>query len=113
MDLAHAILDLVLRLVVATREVQIAGIIAESHGRWMKQMARNLTNGLDGFLQGCRYLVHDRAGLFSRECGMILEAAGIESVRQPAHAPNLIAIAERFVRSIKEDCLDLEAFSRI
>jgi putative transposase len=43
----------------ATREVQIAGIIPEPHGEWMKQVARNLTDGLDGFLAGCRYLIHD------------------------------------------------------
>lgn len=38
----------------ATREVQIAGILPEPHGQWMRQVARNLTDGLDGFLAGCR-----------------------------------------------------------
>jgi hypothetical protein len=90
----------------ATREVHIGGIIPEPHGLWMNQMARNLTDGLDGFLNGCRYLIHDRVSLFSEQFGMILEAAGLESVRLPAHSPNLNAIAERFVRTIKEGCLD-------
>ena len=90
----------------ATREVQIAGIIPEPNGGWMKQMARNLSDGLSGFLNGYRYLIHDRASLFSQDFGMILEAAGIESVRPPARSPNLNAIAERFVRSIKESWLD-------
>jgi len=90
----------------ATREVQIAGIIPEPNGACMKQMARNLSDGLSGFLNGCRYLIHDRASLFSQDFGMILEAGGIESVRLPAHSPNLNAIAERFVRSIKESCLE-------
>ena len=90
----------------ATREVHLAGIIPEPNGRWMKQIARNLTDGLDGFLSGCRYLIHDRASLFSQDFAMIIEAAGTESVRLPAHSPNLNAIAERFVRSIKESCLD-------
>jgi hypothetical protein len=36
-----------------------AGIIPEPHGEWMKQASRNLTGGLDGFLRGCRYLIHD------------------------------------------------------
>ena len=89
----------------ATREVQIAGIIPEPHGRWMKQMARNLTDGLDGFLTGCRYLIHDRSSLFAPEFGRILESVGIESVRLPARSPNLNAVAERFVRSIREACL--------
>ncbi|HWH68021.1 MAG TPA: integrase core domain-containing protein [Candidatus Sulfotelmatobacter sp.] len=90
----------------ATREVHIAGITPEPNGVWMKQMARNLTDGLDGFLKGCRYLIHDRASVFSEEFGMILQAAGVASVRLPARSPNLNAFAERFVRSIKEFCLD-------
>ena len=94
----------VLRL--STREVHIAGIIPEPHGVWMNQMARNLTDGLDGFMSGCRYLIHDRASLFSQDFRMILQAVGIESVRLPARSPNLNAFAERFVRSIKESCLD-------
>ncbi|MGO8928369.1 MAG: integrase core domain-containing protein [Limisphaerales bacterium] len=90
----------------ATREVHIAGIIPEPDGPWMKQMARNLTAGLDGFLGGCRYLIHDRASVFREDFRMILEAAGIESVRLPARSPNLNAFAERFVRTIRESCLD-------
>jgi transposase InsO family protein len=90
----------------ATREVQIAGIIPEPHGGWMKQMARNLTDGLDGFLAGCRYLIHDRSSLFTPEFAMILQSAGIETVRLPARSPNLNAYAERYVRTIKEGCLD-------
>ena len=89
-----------------TREVHIVGIIPEPSGPWMKQMARNLADGLDGFLSGCRYLIHDRASVFSEEFRMILEAAGVESVRLPARSPNLNAFAVRFVRSIREGCLD-------
>jgi putative transposase len=90
----------------ATREVHIAGIIPGPHGPRMKQMARNLTDGLNGFMSGCRYLIHDRACLFGDDFCTILQAVGIESVRLPARSPNLNAFAERFVRSIKESCLD-------
>jgi len=90
----------------ATREVYIAGIIPEPQGRWMRQMARNLTDGTGGFLNGCRCLIHDRASLFSAEFRMILQAAGVESVRLPARSPNLNAFAERFVKTIKESCLE-------
>ena len=90
----------------ATREVHLAGIIPEPQGPWMKQMARNLTDGLGGFISGCRYLIHDRASVFSDDFRMILHAGGVESVRLPARSPNLNAFAERFVRSIKESCLD-------
>ena len=89
-----------------TQEVHIAGIIPEPHGPWMKQMARNLTDGLGGLLSGCCYLIHDRASVFSEEFRMILLAVGIESLRLPARSPNLNAFAERFARSIKESCLE-------
>jgi hypothetical protein len=90
----------------SSRKVHIAGIVPEPDGRWMKQIARNLTDCVDGFLCGCRYLIHDRATLFTREFEMILESAGVKGVRLPPRSPNLNAYAERFVRSIKEECLD-------
>jgi putative transposase len=86
--------------------VHVAGIIPEPHEQWMKQMARNLTDGLEGFLGGCRYLIHDRPTLFSNGFRTVLEGAGMESVRLPARSPNLNAFSERFVRSVKESCLD-------
>ena len=89
----------------ATREVYIARIIPEPHGQWMKQMARNLTDSPNGFMSGCRYLIHDRASLFSEDFRMILKAAGVEPVRLPGRSPDLNAFAERFVRSIREACL--------
>jgi len=90
----------------ATRRVHIAGIIPEPDGRWMKQVARNLTDCQEGFLRECRFLIHDRATVFTREFMSILACAGVESIRLPARSPNLNAFAERFVRSIKSECLD-------
>ena len=90
----------------ATREVQIAGIIPEPHGRWMEQIARNLTDGPDGFLNGCRYLIHDRSSLFTAQWSLILESAGVKSVRLPPSSPNLNAFAVRSVRTARESCLD-------
>lgn len=94
----------VLRLM--TREVHIAGIVREPGEQWMKQMARNLTDSSDGFLRGCRFLIHDRSALFSEQFRTILESGGVEPVRLPARSPNLNAFAERFVRSIRESCLE-------
>jgi hypothetical protein len=79
----------------ATREVQIAGTVPEPHGVWMKQVARNLTDGLDGFLAACRYLIQDRSSLFTPEFGMILESVGM-TVRLPARSPDLNPYAERY-----------------
>jgi len=53
-----------------------------------------------------RYLIHDRDPLYTREFLSMLADAGIESVKLPARSPNLNAYAERFVRSIKEECLE-------
>ena len=90
----------------SSRRMQIAGIIPEPDGRWMAQVGRNLTDCVDGFLCECRYLIHDRSSLFTKEFGSILESGGVESVRLLARSPNLNAFAERFVRSIKSECLD-------
>ena len=80
----------------ATRHVRIAGIISEPHGRWMDQVARNLTDAFDGFLNGCQYLIHDRSALYTAHFRSILASTGVKSVRLPARSPNLNAFAERF-----------------
>jgi putative transposase len=91
---------------IETRRVQIAGIVRQPHGAWMKQIARNLTDNVDGFLGGKRYLIHDRDPLFTDEFRELLRAAGVNCLKLPAHSPNLNAFAERFVLSIKSECLD-------
>ena len=73
---------------------------------WMNQIARNLTDDSDGFLQGCRYLIQDRSSLFTKQFRETLRSSGVGSLRLPARSPNLNAFAERFVRTIKESCLD-------
>ena len=71
----------------------------------MDQMARNLTDCDEGFLKEARYLIHDRDPLFTRSFREILKFSGVETVKLPARSPNLNAYAERFVRSIKSECL--------
>jgi transposase InsO family protein len=90
----------------ATRKVEIAGIASVVNGPWMTQMARNVTDPFDGILKGKRYLIHDRDPLYTAEFLTILQGVGVKSVRLPPRSPNLNAHAERFVRSIKESCLD-------
>lgn len=94
----------------ATREVHIAGVTQNPTGPWMTQSVRNLTDGIDGFLQGCELLIHDRDPIFTAQVDHALQCQGIKSVRLPARSPNLNAYAERFVRSIKEECLDQMVF---
>ena len=89
-----------------TRRVQVAGIVRQPHGAWMKQFARSLTDGVDGFLTGKRYLIHDRDPLFTDEFRDVLRAAGVKCLKLPAQSPDLNAYAERFVLSIKSECLN-------
>jgi putative transposase len=88
-----------------TRRVQIGGVVRRPYGAWMKQVARNLTDGMDGFLIGKRYLLHDRDPLFTDEFRSVLAAAGVKCLRLPARSPNLKLRGERFVLSMKSECL--------
>jgi transposase InsO family protein len=90
----------------STRKVEIAGIAPAANGLWMTQIARNLTGADEGILSGKRYLIHDRDPLFTDEFLNMLADTGVKSVRLPPNSPNLNAFAERFVRSIKESCLE-------
>ena len=71
----------------------------------MAQVARNLTDVVDGFLRDKRYLIHDRSPLFTSVFAEILKAAGVKVVKLPPRSPDLNPHAERFVRSIKCECL--------
>ena len=77
-----------------------------ANGLWMSQIARNLTDAEEGILTGKRYLIHDRDPLFTAEFLSMIADAGVESVKLPPRSPNLNAYAERFVRRIKESCLE-------
>jgi transposase InsO family protein len=90
----------------STRKVEIAGIATAANGLWMSQIGRSLTDTVDGILYGKGYLIHDRDPLFTADFLSMLADAGVKSVKLPPRSPNLNAYAERFVRSIKESCLE-------
>jgi len=71
----------------------------------MCNMARGLLDDIDGFLHRTRYLIHDRDPLYSAAFRETLALGPVKTVKLPARSPNLNAYAERFVRSIKEECL--------
>src|SRR5450631_4187728 len=95
---------------IVNRAVKIAGITPQPDSQWMTQIARNLTNLNDGFLRGKRYLILDRDTKYSDAFRSVLVREGIQVVRLPPRSPNLNAFAERFVRSIKEECLSRMIF---
>jgi hypothetical protein len=87
-----------------SRRVYIAGITVHPNEPWMKQIARNVTMDDCGALRDCRYLLHDRDTKFTRSFRVIIGSGRVEPLA-PAHSPNLNAYAERWVRSVKEECL--------
>jgi putative transposase len=89
-----------------TRRVKIAGIHPQPYGEWMAQMARSLTDAVDGFLRDASHLLHDRDPLYTGAFLQTLTSSGVTPIRLPPRSPNLNAYAERFVRSIKEECLN-------
>src|SRR5215831_4178870 len=90
----------------ASRRGEIGGVARQANGLWVSQVARNLTDAEEGFLTGKRYLIHDRDPLFTAEFLEILKSSGVQSLKLPPCSPNLNAYAERFVRTIKESCLE-------
>ena len=71
----------------------------------MRASSDSCTNAVEGCLRRARYLIHDRDPLSTRGFGEILEGGGVQPIRLPPKSPNLNAYAERFVRSMKEECL--------
>ena len=90
----------------STRAVHIAGVTTAPNGAFMKQVARNLTDVSDGFLSNKAFLIMDRDTKYTDEFRGHLKREGVTSVQCPIRAPNCNAFAERFVRSIKDECLD-------
>ena len=90
----------------ATRAVHIAGITTNPDGAFMAQVARNLSALDDGFLKDMRHLIIDRDTKFTVQFRSILNAAGVNVVITCFQAPNMNAIAERWVLSVKSECIN-------
>src|SRR6266478_4816868 len=88
-----------------SRRVDIAGITVHPDEPWMKQIARNATMEDCGALRDRRYLLHDRDTKFTRSFRAIPMSGRVEALALPARSPNRNAYAERWVRSVKEECL--------
>jgi putative transposase len=88
-----------------TRRITLAGITRHPTAEWMLQMSRNATDEESGHLRGQRYLLHDRDTKFCPAFRNVLRSAGVRPVVLPPQSPNLNAFAERWVRSVKQECL--------
>jgi putative transposase len=90
---------------VQRRRIVLGGISQNPTEGWMKQIARNVTSW-DGPMARASYLIHDRDAKYTQSFDQILKAAGTAAVKLPPQSPNLNAFAERFVKSIKMECLE-------
>src|SRR6266849_5350771 len=88
-----------------SRRMDIAGITVHPDEPWMQQIARNVTMEGCGALRDCRYLLHDRDTKYTRSFRAIIASGQVEPLVLPARSPNLNAYSERWVRSVKEECL--------
>ena len=89
---------------IGCRRISLGGITHHPNREWMQQVARNATMEDSGYLKSCRYLRHDRDSKFCREFQDTLKA-GVVCTPIPARSPNLNAYAERWVRTVNEECL--------
>ena len=92
---------------IKTRRVEIAGITEHPTADWMKQVARNLTMEGVGFfpITGTKYLIRDNDEIYQPSFEELLRTAGVEPVKIAPNSPNLNSFAERWVRSVKTECL--------
>jgi putative transposase len=88
-----------------TRRVALGGLTQHPTEAWMEQMARNATDEEGGYLRPVRYVLHDRDAKFCASFDSYLKAGGVDGLKLPARSPNLNAFAERWVRSVKQECL--------
>jgi putative transposase len=88
----------------ASRRVWFAGCTTNPSGAWVAQQARNL--GLDLSDRGVRFLIRDRDSKYSATFDEVLRSERIRTVKTPVRAPRANAIAERFVRTVRSECLD-------
>jgi transposase InsO family protein len=89
----------------SSRKVHIAGMTPHPNQAWMMQIARNVSMEEWGCLSPGQYLIHDRDGKYCPAFQQIIDAAGVKRVPLPPRSPHLNAYTERWVRSVKEECL--------
>ena len=90
----------------ATRRVHLAGCTTNPDGAWVTQQARNFTFHLDERAQPLRFLIHGRDAKFCGPFDEVFATEGLQVVRTPVRAPRANAICERWIRTVRTECLD-------
>ena len=91
---------------IATRRICFAGCTSNPDEDWMIKVIRILTDWNSGFLKDKRYLLMDRDAKYSEAFRFMLKGSDVEPVRLPPKSPNLNAHIERYMRSLKEECIE-------
>jgi putative transposase len=95
-----------------SRRVHLAGLTSNPDGAWVVQQARNLMMTLAERPRPVRFLIHDRDAKFSSAFDEVFRSEGARVIRTPIQAPNANAHAERWVRTVRSECLDWLIFGR-
>ena len=93
-------------LEVGTRRVHILGVTRHPTGRWVTQQARNLLHELDERSETFRFLIRDRDTKFTTGFDAVFTSVDIEILRSPPRAPQANAYAERWIGTVRRECLD-------
>jgi len=88
------------------RVVHVLGVTTNPNGPWMTQVACNFASDLEDAGRQFRFLVRDRDTKFTTSFGEVFASIGVETIRTPVRSPRANAYAERFVRTIRQECLD-------
>ena len=91
---------------IGSRRVHFAGCTAHPDNAWITQQARQVMWELDGREPAIHFLIRDNDKKFSHAFDTVFRSAGIHVIPSPDHAPNANAYAERWIRSVREECLD-------
>ena len=91
---------------IGSRKVHFAGCTTQPDGSWVTQQARQVVWALEDRQPGIRFLIRDNDKKYSRAFDAVFRSEGVTVITTPYHAPNANAFAERWIRSVREECLD-------